>query len=164
MQPQIFNYLKNDDKLVLERELDKVAKNGKLQAYKHSGFWHPMDTLFAYLLVAQKQYENPALSDAYNIGPGEDGCVSNKELADFFCKAWGNDARWECAYVDNPHESRLLKLDCSKIKRVLNQAPRWDIKQAVNETVAWYKAYFCNENISAVMLHQIEEFSHSTLS
>jgi glucose-1-phosphate cytidylyltransferase len=45
MQPQIFDYLKNDDNLVLEHELDKIAKNGKLQAYKHSGFWHPMDTL-----------------------------------------------------------------------------------------------------------------------
>jgi len=45
MQPQIFDYLKNDDNLVLEHELDKVAGNGKLQAYKHSGFWQPMDTL-----------------------------------------------------------------------------------------------------------------------
>jgi len=45
MQPQIFEYLKNDDKLILEHQLDKVAKNGKLQAYKHSGFWQPMDTL-----------------------------------------------------------------------------------------------------------------------
>jgi glucose-1-phosphate cytidylyltransferase len=45
MQPQIFDYLKDDDNLVLEHELDNVARNGKLQAYKHSDFWHPMDTL-----------------------------------------------------------------------------------------------------------------------
>jgi len=45
MQPEIFDYLKNNDGLVLEHELDKVAKNGKLQAYKHKGFWQPMDTL-----------------------------------------------------------------------------------------------------------------------
>jgi len=45
MQPEIFNYLKDDDNLVLEHELDKVAQNGKLQAYKHGGFWQPMDTL-----------------------------------------------------------------------------------------------------------------------
>ena len=32
---------------------------------------------------------------------------------------------------------------------ILNQAPHWDIKQAVNETVVWYKAYFDNENVSA---------------
>jgi len=45
MQPQIFDYLKDNDDLVLEHELDKIAKNGKLQAYKHRGFWQPMDTL-----------------------------------------------------------------------------------------------------------------------
>jgi len=134
-------------------EVIKIRNPDSIRPYSHV-----LDTLFAYLLVAQKQYENSTLSGAYNIGPSENDSVSNKELADLFCKAWGNGAKWECAHIDNPHESGLLKLDCSKIKRVLNQIPHWDIKQAVNETVAWYKAYFNNENTSAVMLGQIEEF------
>jgi len=59
MQPEIFNYLKNDDELVLEHELDKVAKDGKLQAYKHNGFWQPMDTL----------KDKMSLTDMWMTGP-----------------------------------------------------------------------------------------------
>ena len=41
----IFDYL-NDDKTILENEpLELLAKKNKLFAYKHNGFWHPMDTL-----------------------------------------------------------------------------------------------------------------------
>jgi glucose-1-phosphate cytidylyltransferase len=46
MEPGVFNYLKNGDATVLEREpLEGLAKEGRLGAYKHSGFWRAMDTL-----------------------------------------------------------------------------------------------------------------------
>jgi glucose-1-phosphate cytidylyltransferase len=46
LEPEIFNYIKNDDKTVWEKEpLEGLAKNNQLNAYKHSGFWRPMDTL-----------------------------------------------------------------------------------------------------------------------
>ena len=39
-------YLSSEADCVLERTpLEKLAKDGQLQAYKHKGFWHPMDTL-----------------------------------------------------------------------------------------------------------------------
>ena len=45
MQPELFNYIDGDD-IVLEREpLEKLSGEGELIAYKHSGFWQPMDTL-----------------------------------------------------------------------------------------------------------------------
>jgi glucose-1-phosphate cytidylyltransferase len=45
MEPKIFDYLK-DDGTILEREpLENLAKDGQLVAYKHPGFWQPMDTL-----------------------------------------------------------------------------------------------------------------------
>ena len=41
----IFNYLKNDS-TILEREpLSQLANKNSLMCFKHSGFWHPMDTL-----------------------------------------------------------------------------------------------------------------------
>jgi glucose-1-phosphate cytidylyltransferase len=44
---QAFDYIKaNDATAVWEREpLQSLAKDGQLHAYKHSGFWHPMDML-----------------------------------------------------------------------------------------------------------------------
>ncbi|MCK9181283.1 MAG: glucose-1-phosphate cytidylyltransferase [Fibrobacteraceae bacterium] len=42
-----FDYIKKDDSSVIwEREpLQNLAKDGMLNAYKHDGFWHPMDML-----------------------------------------------------------------------------------------------------------------------
>ena len=43
MEPGVFDYL--DEVSVLEREpLERLAADGELHAYRHEGFWHPMDT------------------------------------------------------------------------------------------------------------------------
>ena len=43
-EPEIFDYLQ-DDSTILERiPLETLAKEKKLAAFKHNGFWHPMDT------------------------------------------------------------------------------------------------------------------------
>ncbi|MFN8575922.1 MAG: glucose-1-phosphate cytidylyltransferase [Candidatus Sericytochromatia bacterium] len=45
LEPDIFKYLK-DDSTIWERDpLENIAKEGQLAAYKHKGFWKPMDTL-----------------------------------------------------------------------------------------------------------------------
>jgi glucose-1-phosphate cytidylyltransferase len=44
-EPEIMDYIK-EDSTVLEREpLQNLAKKGQLGAYKHTGFWHHVDTL-----------------------------------------------------------------------------------------------------------------------
>lgn len=45
MDPKVFGYIK-DDSTILEKEpLESFAHDKQLVAYKHSGFWQPMDTL-----------------------------------------------------------------------------------------------------------------------
>ena len=45
-EPEIFDYLKDDDSTILEKTpLETLAKEHKLAAFRHNGFWHPMDTL-----------------------------------------------------------------------------------------------------------------------
>jgi glucose-1-phosphate cytidylyltransferase len=44
-EPEVFNYLEGD-KTVWEKEpLERIARSGQMSAYKHTGFWKPMDTL-----------------------------------------------------------------------------------------------------------------------
>jgi len=44
-EPGVFDYL-IDDKTILERDpLEKLAVDKQLKAYRHTGFWQPMDTL-----------------------------------------------------------------------------------------------------------------------
>ena len=46
LEPEIFDYIKPSDNTVFEREpMEKLAEDGQLNAYKHSGFWRSMDTL-----------------------------------------------------------------------------------------------------------------------
>jgi glucose-1-phosphate cytidylyltransferase len=46
MEPTVFNYLNDGDDTVLERKpLESLAAAGQLNAYRHTGFWHAMDTL-----------------------------------------------------------------------------------------------------------------------
>lgn len=46
LEPQIFDYITEGDKTIWERTpLTSLAHAGELKAYKHNGFWHPMDML-----------------------------------------------------------------------------------------------------------------------
>ncbi len=45
LQPEVFNYLSNDDECVFEHNpMVNMARDGQLSAYKHTGFWQCMDT------------------------------------------------------------------------------------------------------------------------
>ena len=45
LEPGVMDYI-DGDQIVWERDpLQNLAKDGMLAAYKHFGFWHPMDTL-----------------------------------------------------------------------------------------------------------------------
>lgn len=45
-EPAVFDYVKNGDETIWEREpMEQMAHDGQLYAYKHGGFWRPMDTL-----------------------------------------------------------------------------------------------------------------------
>ena len=46
LNKEVFDYIDNRENCIFEREpLQNLSKNGQLMAYKHEGFWHPMDTL-----------------------------------------------------------------------------------------------------------------------
>lgn len=126
--------------------------------YSVRPFQHVLEPLYAYLLIAAKQYENPAFAGYYNVGPDDRDCVTTGELADLFCSAWGEGQSWKSQAEDGPHEANFLKLDCSRLKRVFGWKPVWGIREAVEKTVEWSKAWLDGEDVDAVMLQQIREF------
>lgn len=121
-------------------------------------YQHVLDPLSAYLLIAQRQYEDISLSGSYNIGPDSCDCLTTGQLAELFCKAWGKPTRWECIGHNGPHEDAILKLDCSKIRALLGWRPKWHAEWAVAETVAWTKAWLGGEDLTQCMVKQIQAF------
>ena len=128
--------------------------------YSTRPYQHVLEPVCAYLQLAEMQYGNKGkYSGNYNIGPDDCDCVSTGVLVDMFCNAWGKNARWKDESEKNaPHEAIFLKLDCSKIKRVLNWHPKWHITQAVDNVVEWSKVYISNGDIRQCMKKQILEY------
>ena len=44
-EPKIFDYLQDDSTVLEKTPLETLAKEQQLTAFKHNGFWYPMDTL-----------------------------------------------------------------------------------------------------------------------
>ena len=122
-------------------------------------YQHVLESLNAYLIIVKRQYDDIGFSGYYNVGPDDEDCITNGDLATLFCEKWGNDLRWINESEENaPHESKFLKLDSSKMKRTFDWAPRWNIEKAIEKTVEWAKAYEINENVSSCVDRQINEF------
>ncbi len=45
LEPEIFDYLENDTSAWEHEPLERLAQEGELVAFQHTGFWQPMDTL-----------------------------------------------------------------------------------------------------------------------
>lgn len=45
LSPSVFDYIEGDDTVWERSPMERLASDGQLAAYKHSGFWQPMDTL-----------------------------------------------------------------------------------------------------------------------
>jgi len=113
----------------------------------------------AYLMIVQRQYEDPSLAGWYNVGPDDCDCVTTGQLVDLFCSCWGENARWENrAEINAPHEANFLKLDCTKLKTTFGWTPRWHIREAIEKTCEWTKVWLSGGDIPAEMDRQILAF------
>lgn len=121
-------------------------------------YQHVLEPLFAYLMIAQKQYEDASFAGYYNVGPDECDCVTTGTLVDLFCNTWGNGQAWENRFVGGPHEANFLKLDCSKLKAVFGWNSHWHIAQAIEKTVEWTRVWQDGGDIAACMSQQIQEY------
>lgn len=126
-------------------------------------YQHVLEPLFAYLLIARRQYEDPAFSGWYNVGPDECDCVTTGELVDLFCEKWGGGLTWEDrSEADAPHEANFLKLDCSKLKAAAGWKPRWHIGEAIEKTVEWTRVWLDRGDIPGEMDREIDAYREGT--
>lgn len=121
-------------------------------------YQHVLEPLYAYLMIAGRQYEDIKYAGYYNVGPDECDCITTGTLVNMFCEKWGEDITWEDKFMGGPHEANFLKLDCSKIKTVFGWSPRWGVDTAIEKTVEWSKCYFKQNDMDECMNKQITEF------
>ncbi len=44
-QPEILNYIDGDHQMFEREPMERIVQDGQMQAFRHTGFWHAMDTL-----------------------------------------------------------------------------------------------------------------------
>ncbi len=113
--------------------------------YSIRPYQHVLEPVMAYLMVAESQYQDRNLAGSYNIGPGEGDCLTTGELVTVFCEQWnelmGTNITWENVSDGGPHEANFLKLDCSKVKRILGWKPKWNVNTAIKKSIELYSCY-----------------------
>ena len=142
--------------------ISAVSNNEEIKIrnpYSIRPFQHVIEPLAVYLMIAQKQYEDIAFSDSYNIGPDERDCITVGELADMFCRCWGGNAGWKNVSEENaPHEANFLKLNCDKIKKVFDWKPVWNIEKSIEMICRFSKKMLAGESIPDEMDYEIKKF------
>ena len=121
-------------------------------------YQHVLEPLYAYLMIAAKQYEDIKYADYYNVGPDDVDCFQTGALVDLFVNKWGNGLTWVNKFDGGPHEANFLKLDCSKLKTTFDWTPRWNLDIAIEKVVEWSKCWVEGQDVRACMDEQIKEF------
>ncbi len=121
-------------------------------------YQHVLEPVYAYLMIAAKQYEDGKYASWYNVGPDDRDCFQTGALVDLFVKHWGEGLKWVNQYDGGPHEANFLKLDCSKLKSAFGWKPHWNLETAIEKVVEWSKAWIAGEDVRSVMDRQIKEF------
>lgn len=133
---------------------DIVVRN----PYSTRPYQHVLEPLYAYLMIAAKQYEDKKFAGYYNVGPDDIDCYQTGALVDVFVNKWGDGMKWVNKYDGGPHEANFLKLDCSKLKATFDWKPHWNLDDAIAKVVEWSKCWIENGDVRACMDKEINDF------
>lgn len=137
-----------------EKKEDIIVRN----PHSTRPYQHVLEPVYAYLMIAAKQYEDGKYAGYYNVGPDDVDCFTTGNLVDLFISKWGEGMKWIDKFDGGPHESNFLKLDCSKLKSTFGWKPHWNLDTAIEMTVEWTKCWLSGGNIRECMDKEIEKF------
>jgi CDP-glucose 4,6-dehydratase len=107
--------------------------------------------------------DDPLLCSGWNFGPPTGTEYRVSELADHFCRAWGQGSWFDASRPGAPHEAHMLRLSIDKAQSELGWRPRWPLRKTVERTARWYRR-FC-DGVSGSMqpaCHEdIEAYEHT---
>lgn len=149
-----------DDRIIPDCVRAALDKRSIIVRNPHSTrpYQHVLEPVCAYLMIAERQYNDGKYAGYYNVGPDDTDCYRTGELVDLFCNEWGEGMKWENRSDGGPHEANFLKLDCSKLKSTFVWSPVWTLKEAVGATVEWSKCMRDGGSVADCMDKQVNEF------
>lgn len=127
---------------------------------------HVLDCLHGYLTLTNQMLasDDPAWCDAWNFGPMPGNELQVQDVVDAMTHAWHADdpapaEHWiDASDPDQPHEAGVLRLSIDKAMWDLGWRPKWDVHQATNHTVNWYRAWAQGEPLAAISRAQVQHY------
>jgi len=113
---------------------------------------HVLDPLFGYIRLAEYLSNHKKFDSAWNFGPSKQGFIDVYNLTKKFVSYWEFDEEIKIEEnLQEPYESKILKLDISKARAELNWEPIFDIDETIKITSEWYKNFY-KDGVSAETL------------
>lgn len=145
--PDFFRALDNDDQLACRYP----------QAVRP--WQHVLEPLSGYVALAEALFEQgDTAAQAWNFGPTEDDAQTVGWILDRLTNI-ADGPGWMHDGAQHLHEAGLLRLDSSKAHHLLGWRPRWRLERALEETVAWHRAWRRGADMRAFSLDQIARFT-----
>ncbi len=120
---------------------------------------HVLEPLSGYLRLAKSLFEEgQEYVGAWNFGPEKESVKTVGEVVTFFSDLWGEGAAHQIDQSEQPHEAKLLGLDCSKVNNELGWKPKTDFEKAMEMTAEWYKEWANAGDVRSKTIKQIAEF------
>lgn len=121
---------------------------------------HVLESLSGYLLLAQSLYNEPdKYAESWNFGPDDTDAKSVAWITQEVLRLWDTSLHWHTSTDEHKYEAAFLKLNSTKAHTALGWIPKWNIEQALNATVTWYKNYYHGTDTKDFTLKQIHEYS-----
>lgn len=126
---------------------------------------HVLEPLSGYLALAERLYdEGQAWAEAWNFGPEDRDALPVEWILNHMVAAWGGDARWTLDAGQHPHEATYLKLDISKVRARLGWSPRWSLPAALEQIVAWHRAWMAGSDMRDHCLAEIARYTYTSVN
>ena len=120
---------------------------------------HVLEPLSGYLILAQKLYKDQKkYAEGWNFGPNDNDAKPVDWILDKMIAKWPNSS-WKIDANSSPHEAGFLKLDISKAKLKLDWRPIWELNYTLEKIIAWHQAWLNKEDMQAVCLAEIKEYT-----
>ena len=121
---------------------------------------HVLDPLAGYLILAEKMWQRPEISGAYNFGPDE---VSGATVREVVEKVRGIYGKGDINYLKSSQEifhdeAKILKLDINKSQNVLGYKPKWGLDISISKTINWYLNLNNRKNAHELCLLDIKSY------
>lgn len=122
---------------------------------------HVLEPLAGYVALAEALWQEPDLAGAYNFGPAADAAASVQEVIEIARGSYGKGEVCYATSPDGPHEAGLLALETAKARTRLGVNPKWSLNEAVQRTMAWYRAQEQGEEALELCLREVAEYEEA---